>query len=279
MRVLVAGAAGQLGRAVVRRFSGFADVSAMTRQDLDITVESDVLRVVADRAPDVIVNCSAYNAVDQAEEQPVEALEANAFGVLSLARAARQAGATLVHYGTDFVFDGRADHPYTESDTPAPSSHYGRSKLLGEWFAAEVPDHYVLRVESLFGGERAKSSVDRILDGMRRGEVVRVFADRTVTPSYVEDVADATIRLLERRPERGVYHCVNSGITTWAGIAEEAARLLGSHAAIERVSADSVPMRAKRPKYCALSNEKLRLAGIAMPPWTDGLARYVAQLG
>jgi dTDP-4-dehydrorhamnose reductase len=278
MRVLVAGAAGQLGRAVVRRFARFADVSAMTRADLDITVERDVLRVAADHAPDVIVNCSAYNAVDNAEDQPVEALDANAFGVLSLARAARSAGATLVHYGTDFVFDGRADQPYTESDTPAPSSNYGLSKLLGEWFAAETPDHYVLRVESLFGGERAKSSVDRILDGMRRGEVVRVFADRTVTPSYVEDVAEATIRLLELRPEPGVYHCVNSGITTWAGIAEEAARLLGRDATIERVSADSVRMRAKRPKYCALSNEKLRLAGVTMPPWTDGLARYLAQL-
>ena len=160
MRVLVAGAGGQLGRAIVRRFSRFADVSAMTRAELDITVESDVLRVVAGSAPHVIVNCSAYNAVDAAEGQPVEALDANAFGVLSLARAAGRAGATLVHYGTDFVFDGRAREPYTESDTPAPSSNYGLSKLLGEWFAAEAPDHYVLRVESLFGGERAKSSVD-----------------------------------------------------------------------------------------------------------------------
>nr|MBA2258699.1 sugar nucleotide-binding protein [Acidobacteriota bacterium] len=165
--------------------------------------------------------------------------------------------------------------PYRETDVPRPAGNYGLSKLLGEWFAADAPAHYVLRVESLFGGERAKSSIDRILDAIRRQEVVRVFADRTVTPSYVEDVANATMRVVELRPPHGVYHCVNSGVTTWDVIAEEAARLLGRPALLDRVSADSVPMRARRPKYCALSNEKLRRAGIQMPPWHEALARYI----
>lgn len=275
MRVLVTGAAGQLGREVVTRFSAFADVRAMTRQDLDISAEADVLRTTRAFSPDIIVNCSAYNAVDQAEDDPAQALEANAFGVLSLARAARASGAMLIHYGTDFVFDGNATSPYRETDAPLPTSNYGLSKLLGEWFAADAPVHYVLRVESLFGGERAKSSVDRILDGIRRDEVVRVFVDRTVTPSYVEDVAEATVRLIETRPPCGLYHCVNSGTTTWLWIAEEAARLMRREASIERVNVDSVKLRAKRPKYCALSNEKLRLAGIEMPTWQDALARYV----
>jgi dTDP-4-dehydrorhamnose reductase len=277
MRVLVTGAAGQLGREIVRRFSPIASVSAMTRQDLDIASEDDVLRVSRELSPDVIINCSAYTAVDQAEDDPVPALDANAFGVLALARAARQTGATLIHYGTDFVFDGRATTPYSETDPPVPSSNYGLSKLLGEWFAADAPRHYVLRVESLFGGERAKSSVDRILDGIRRGDPVRVFADRTVTPSYVEDVADATLRLIETSPACGLYHCVNSGTTTWLGIAEEAARLMQREAAIESVSVDSVKLRAPRPKYCALSNEKLRAAGIDMPTWQDALARYITR--
>ncbi|MDQ3349804.1 MAG: dTDP-4-dehydrorhamnose reductase [Acidobacteriota bacterium] len=275
MRVLVTGAAGQLGRAIVRRFSASASVTALTRQDLDIVVEADVSRVMTAVLPDVVVNCSAYNAVDQAEDDPSEALAANAFGVLALAGAARDCGAILVHYGTDFVFDGSADAPYSEVDAPNPASNYGLSKLLGEWFAADAPAHYVLRVESLFGGERAKSSIDRILDGIRRDEVVRVFADRTVTPSYVEDVAAATMRMVETRAPYGVYHCVNSGVTTWDAIAEEAARLLGRETLLERVSADSVPMRARRPKYCALSNEKLWRAGIGMPPWHEALARYI----
>jgi dTDP-4-dehydrorhamnose reductase len=277
MRVLVTGAAGQLGSAIVRCFATSSTVTAMTRGDLDITVEADVMRAARDVAPQVILNCSAYNAVDQAEDDPAQALEANAFGVLALARAARETGAVLVHFGTDFVFNGETATPYRETDTPRPVSHYGLSKLLGEWFAEDAPDHYVLRVESLFGGENAKSSVDRILDGIRRGETVRVFVDRTVTPSYVDDVATATMRLIDARPACGVYHCVNSGVTTWLGIAEEAARLMRLEASIDRVGADAVKLRARRPKYCALSNEKLRLAGVEMPSWQDALARYIAR--
>jgi len=275
MRVLVTGAAGQLGGAIVRCFTPSSTVIGMTRQDLDITVEADVMRAARDVSPQVIVNCSACTAVDQAEDDPVEALEANAFGVLALARAARESRAVLIHFGTDFVFNGEAAAPYRETDAPRPRSNYGVSKLLGEWFAADAPSHYVLRVESLFGGERAKSSVDRILDGIRRGETVRVFVDRTVTPSYVDDVAAAARRLVDVRPECGLYHCVNSGVTTWLGIAEEAARLMRREASLERVSVDAVKLRARRPKYCALSNEKLRLAGIEMPTWQEALARHI----
>ena len=172
MRVLITGVAGQLGRAMARRLSSSATVVPFTRQELDVTRDADVLRIVLSSRPDVIVNCTAYNAVDDAEEHAVEALEVNAFAVLALARAARACGAVFVHYGTDFVFDGRSDRPYLETDAPAPQNHYGLSKLLGEWLAADAPEHYVLRVESLFGGERAKSSVDRILDALRSGGTV-----------------------------------------------------------------------------------------------------------
>jgi len=201
-------------------------VIPLTRDALDITRDAEVLQAVRAARPDVIVNCSAYNHVDLAEEQTAEALNVNAFGVLALARAAREVSAILVHYSTDFVFDGEIDRPYLESDPAVPQSNYGRSKLLGEWFAADAPLHYVLRVESLFGGRPAKSSIDRILDAIRQGQPARVFTDRTVTPSYVVDVADATMKMIQSRPAPGLYHCVNSGPTTWVGVAEEAARLL-----------------------------------------------------
>jgi dTDP-4-dehydrorhamnose reductase len=275
MRVFVTGAAGQLGRAVVDRMAAAGTPIPVTRQQLDITHEGDVLRAVRDARPDAIVNCAAYNHVDAAEDAADEALRVNGFAVLALARAARETGAVFVHFGSDFVFDGLASRPYTEEDAPQPQSTYGASKLLGDWFAADAPSHYVLRVESLFGGAPAKSSVDRIVDGLRRGERVRVFTDRTVTPSYVADVADATMHLLAARPPSGLYHCVNSGVTTWLGIAEEAARLLGCEPAFEPVSVETVRMRASRPRYCALSNEKLRRAGIEMAPWQDALRRHI----
>ena len=276
MHVMVTGAAGQLGGAIVQRFGGEHDVVPLTRADLDVTRDADVARTAAAERPDVIINCTAYNDVDGAEDHAPEAFEGNAFAVLALARAARDVGAVLVHYGTDFVFDGLADAPYTEADTPRPASVYGLSKLLGEWFAADATDHYVLRVESLFGGPRAKSSVDRIIDAIEQDQPVRVFSDRTVTPSYVNDVADATARLLHLRPPAGLYHCVNSGSTTWLGLAEEVERMLARKADLQPVSAASIAMRAKRPLYCALSNTKLRDAGVAMPSWQDALRRYIA---
>jgi dTDP-4-dehydrorhamnose reductase len=263
---------------MVDRLSAAGVVCAMTRSELDITRDAEVARVFRDTRPDVVVNCSAYNHVDQAEDRASQALDVNAFGVLTLARAARATGAVLVHYSTDFVFDGETSRPYTESDPPSPQSNYGRSKLLGEWFAADAPSHYVLRVESLFGGRLAKSSIDRILDAIRQGHPARVFVDRTVTPSYVVDVAEATVKILQSRPAPGLYHCVNSGTTTWLGVAEEAARLLSLRPRLVPVEMASIPFPAKRPRYCALSNEKLREAGIHMPDWRNALARYVRLL-
>ena len=141
---------------------------AYRRAELDISdFDAVMARVLADR-PDVIINCAAYNNVDRAEDEPDKALNANAFAVRVLARAAQETGATLVHYSTDFVFDGHTDRPYIEEDPPNPQSVYAQSKLLGEWFALEAPRAFVLRVESLFGGANAKSSIDRIAQAVAR---------------------------------------------------------------------------------------------------------------
>jgi dTDP-4-dehydrorhamnose reductase len=272
---MVTGAGGQLGSTIVARMAAKCDVLAFTRSQLDIADEATVLATAAKVAPDVIINCAAYNDVDRAEDAALDAISGNALGVLSLSRAAAASGATLVHYSTDFVFDGKGEHPYREDVSPRPLGTYGASKLLGEYFALEAPSAYVLRVESLFGGQAAKSSIDRILTAIQAREPVRVFADRTVTPSYVEDVTTATEALLEREAPAGLYHCVNTGVTTWLGVATEAARLLDRDAEIIPVNSDSVKLRARRPRYCALSNQKLLHAGVPMPAWQDALARHI----
>jgi dTDP-4-dehydrorhamnose reductase len=275
MRALVTGAAGQLGAAIARMFADRGEVIPLTHADLDIADADAVRRAVEAAYPDVIVNCAAYNDVDGAEDDALAALSANAIGVLALARAATAHGATFIHYGTDFVFDGTVDRPYTEDDEPKPQSVYAASNRLGEWFAADARSHYVLRVESLFGGPRRRSTVDRIADAIRESKAARVFVDRSVSPSYVEDVAAATDRLLARRPPYGVYHCVNSGRTTWYELAKKIAELLDRPAELIPVSVADVPLRASRPQYAALSNRKLRDAGIEMPPWEDALERYL----
>jgi dTDP-4-dehydrorhamnose reductase len=283
MRVAVVGAGGQLGAAIVHEFGRDADVIPLTRATADLT-NADALTAALERArPDVIVNCAAYNAVDAAEDHPVEAMQVNSMAVRTLARAAGTLGATLVHYGSDFVFDGSAARPYTETDPPNPRSAYAASKLLGDWFALDAPRSYVLRVESLYGctpgGPRPKGTVPALLENLRAGHPVTVFYDRTVSPTYIPDAARATRALLEQSAPGGLYHCVNSGCCTWREFAEEAARLLGVRPELNAVRMRDVPMRASRPQYCALSNQKLAAAGIAMPTWQDALQRHVQALG
>ena len=280
LRVMVIGAAGRLGAAVVEAFSG-AVVTSHTRATLDVTKPDAVARAVEAASPNVIVNCVAFNHVDLAEDQPDEALAVNAFAVRSLARAAETHAATLVHYSTDFVFDGTASKPYTEDDPPSPRSVYATSKLLGEWFALDAAGAYVLRVESLFGrapdGPPAKGSVAAIVAALAEGRTARVFEDRTVTPTSVADAARATRELLERRAAPGLYHCVNSGLCTWLEVAREAARQLGVTPTLEIVRQSDVVLRAARPQYCALSNARLARAGIVMPSWQEALGRYLRQ--
>ncbi len=274
--VLVTGAAGQLGEAMGASLAPKHEVVSLKRTDLDLTNESATAATVAAICPDVIVNCAAYTDVDGAETNPSAAFGINAWAVRALARAASDVNAALVHFSTDFVFDGTTDRPYREDDQPNPRSTYAISKLLGEWFAADAPAWYVLRVESLFGGPRARSSIDRMLQSIQADREVRSFVDRTVSPSYVDDVVRATMKLIETKAAPGLYHCVNSGWTTWSGLARELAAIVQKPAAsIVDVRMSDANLVAQRPKFAALSNDKLTLAGIEMPTWQSALRRYV----
>ena len=284
MRVAVVGGGGQLGAAIVHEFitAGGHEVRAFTHAQLDTTDDAAVVAALDAARPDVIINGSAFNAVDAAEDRCVEALHVNAFAVRTLARAAERLNATFVHYGSDFVFDGTTTQPYSEEERPSPRSVYGASKMLGDWFALDAPRSYVLRVESLFGrapnGPKSKGSVATILNGLLSGSAPRVFVDRTVSPTYLPDAAHATRRLLEGRAAPGLYHCVSSGHCTWFEFARELAKQLGIEPKLTPVKVADVQLRAQRPQYCALSNEKLRQAGVDMPTWQDALCRFAASL-
>jgi dTDP-4-dehydrorhamnose reductase len=280
MRVMVTGAGGLLGAAVCRAFAPHVDLHAFDRARLELTDATAVGAAVSAVAPDLVINCAAFNDVDGAEDRAPEALAVNAFAVLSLARAAHRAGARLVHYSTDFVFDGLASEPYTEEDPPRPQSTYGASKLLGDWFALEESRAWVLRVESLFGDPRSsggrRGSLGTLVDKIKSGAEVPVFVDRTVSPACTVDVARATRELVAADAPPGIYNCVNSGFGTWADVAAEAARLLGVPLHMRPLTLETAGLKARRPRFCALSNEKLARAGVRMPDWRDALARYVA---
>jgi dTDP-4-dehydrorhamnose reductase len=282
MRALVTGAGGLLAAAVIREFEAAgAAVVRFDRATLDLTDQERVRRTVGEAGAELVINCAAYNDVDGAEGNATGVLAVNAFAVRTLARVTSEAGAGLVHYSTDFVFDGEQTRPYIEDDPPNPRSAYAASKLLGEWFALEYPGAYVLRVASLFGepgeGGSRLGSLNGILTKIENRETVPVFVDRTITPSYTTDIARATRELVTGSLAPGLYHCVNFGAASWADIAAEAASLLGLPLRMMPITLDSVSLRAKRPKYSALSNAKLAAAGISMPTWQDALSRHLAR--
>jgi len=279
MRVMITGAAGLLGAAITSELSSTAEVRAFDHTALDITDAGQVSATVAAVAPDAIVNCAAYNGVDAAEDDAPGALSVNTFGVLALARAAAARGAVFVHYSSGFVFDGESARPYVEEDTAAPKSVYGASKLLGDWFALDLPSAYVLRIESVFGpSTRKRGSLVTIVSRIRAGEPVPVFVDRTVSPTYTADVAAATHALLIRRPPFGLYHCVNAGSASWDEVAKTAAEMLGLPFQLTPITLETAGLRARRPRCSALSPAKLAAVGIEMPTWRDALARYLATL-
>jgi dTDP-4-dehydrorhamnose reductase len=276
VKVLVTGARGQLAGALIEAYTDSAQVLAYSHDELDITDFDAVMARVEHVRPDIVFNCASFNHVDRAEEDAERALNVNAFGVRNLARAAQASHAVLVQYSSDFVFDGTTTRPYGEEDIPNPQSVYAQSKLLGEWFALEAPRAFVLRVESLFGGVNAKSSVDRIVDAIRSGQEARVFKDRTVSPSYVVDVAAAS-KAVVARGAPGLYHCVGTGSGTWHDLAREIARIIGNgtEAFIVPISVADVSLKALRPQFSALANDKLARI-VDMPTWQDALRRYLS---
>jgi len=286
-RVVVTGAAGQLGTAIVNLFSAHADVVALTRRELDLADTAAIERRLAVDRPDVVINCAAFNDVDGAEDRPDAAYAVNRDAVRMLANVASECGATLVHYSSDFVFNSDSREPHSEDLRPAPRGVYASSKLLGEWFATALAPgnggsrsrRYVLRVESLFGSPAGwtgrRGTLDHIVDGLQQGREVKVFTDRIVSPSYSTDIAAATKHLIDSGAAPGLYHCVNDGHANWHDVAAEAARILDVPARLVPITVDQLTLRVPRPRYCALSTKKLAAAGFAMPTWQDALRRWL----
>jgi dTDP-4-dehydrorhamnose reductase len=279
LRILVAGAGGRLGASMAADLARAGhDVSATKSTELNICDAQQVNDHVSLFRPDVIVNCTGYNAVDAAESNQAAAQAVNGSGPALLAAVASSRGSILVHFSTDFVFDGQASEPYTEDAATNPLSVYGATKLEGERAVGQIAEHYILRVESLFGGvpvNGQRATIDWLIDRLSDGASVPVVVDRTVTPSYVADVATATRAIIEGSAPFGTYHCVNSGCTTWYGLALEIARQLGVEERITPVRAADLRTVATRPQFCALSNEKLRKTGCAMPTWQSAVSRHL----
>ncbi|GBC80084.1 hypothetical protein EG19_02510 [Thermoanaerobaculum aquaticum] len=274
MRVLITGARGQLGRALVDLGRGQGwQLWAYDLPEFDLTDVGAVQEAVRTAQPEVIFNAAAFTAVDRAEEEPEAAFAVNARAVATLASVADEVGALLVHLSTDYVFDGQNSRPYREDDPPNPLSVYGRSKLEGEKAAARASKHLIVRTSWLFG--RGWNFVEAIrkqlLGGARQ---LRVVADQFGRPTYAEDLAEALVRLVNAGAY-GLFHVANTGETNWAGFAREIAAQLGFSVPVVDISTEEAGRPAPRPRYSVLDTAKFDSLGQPLPPWQEALARYL----
>jgi dTDP-4-dehydrorhamnose reductase len=257
------------------------DAVACTRIEADLARPETLHAAVRRSQPDVVFNCGAYNAVDQAESDPAGVFAVNALGVRELALACRAAGATLVHYSTNYVFgqDESRRVPYEATDLPGPVSAYGISKLAGEHFArALCPDHLVIRTCGLFGFLDRPSApwnfIEKLLARARRGERLRVVNDQVCTPTPVDDLAQASLELW-RAGARGLVHFTAQGACTWHEFACAALRLAKVDAHVEAVTSDAFAAPAQRPRYSVMACGSYDALGLTpRTTWQTGLERY-----
>jgi dTDP-4-dehydrorhamnose reductase len=271
MKLLVTGANGMLGHRVAdaARERGH-DVHATDLPDLDLLDSRAVRRAIDDTRPDAVVNCAAYTLVDRAEEEEELATRINRDTARNLARAAPY----LVHVSTDYVFDGTATTPYTESSATNPVNAYGRGKLAGELAVRERGDHHaIVRTAWLFGAG-GKNFVDTMLRLGEERDEVGVVADQHGSPTWTGHLAPALVDLAERRGH-GVFHATGGGACTWFELAVEAMRLAGLDCRVNALTTDEYPTPAPRPAFSVLETE--RADGLQLPPWQDGVAGHLKE--
>ncbi len=287
MRILLFGADGQLGGYLRESLSGLGEVAALDKHDLDLTDLASLDERIRAERPRVIINAAAYTAVDKAETEPVLAHVLNAAVPAAMAEAAKECGALLAHYSTDYVFDGTARAPYDEDAPTAPLGVYGRTKLAGEQAVrASGCEHLILRTAWLYSN-RGQNFLKTMLRLSAERPELRVVADQYGCPTYARPVAEATGAMLGRLLKgeagptaHGTYHLVCGGQTSWHGFTEKIMQLAGRDVRVTPITTADFPTPARRPAWSVLSGEKLaRVFGLRLPSWEEALRRCLADGG
>jgi dTDP-4-dehydrorhamnose reductase len=301
IRVLLTGARGQLGTDMARELEGRADVVAHDRSTLDLAKPAQIVARVREARPAVIVNAAAYTAVDRAESDAEAAHAVNAVAPGILAEEAKRLGALLIHYSTDYVFDGSKAAPYVEADATAPLGVYGRTKLAGEQAVAAAGAHHAILRTSWVYAPHGKNFMLTMLRVAATQKELRVVDDQRGAPTSSRQLARATLDLLAQgdrsrpiapgdldrvREASGIYHATAQGDVTWYGFAQEIfaawARRPGNFFVMPRVLAITTaeyPTPARRPANSVLSSAKLeRTFGVRLPPWREGLEEALSAL-
>jgi dTDP-4-dehydrorhamnose reductase len=294
LRILLTGRDGQVGRELSRSLAKLGEVTATGRDEMDLTSDYAIGDVVHEVRPQLIVNAAAYTAVDKAESEPDFAHRINAEAVETLAKAAKSVGAAVIHYSTDYVFDGSKEAPYVESDRAHPLSVYGKSKLDGEKaLAAGGIPYVILRTSWVYGGEGKNFLLTILRLAMERPEL-HVVNDQVGAPTWSRDIAKATASIADQwqrenfsTAKSGVYHMTAAGKTSWFGFAEEAVRLRALSAAgqgtkfarLVPIPSSDYPTPAERPKNSRLDCGRLaREFNCSLPEWKTSTAAVMRAL-
>lgn len=281
-KVAIFGASGQLGTELSRVFQERgSEVLRLPRTQVDITDPAQVEQALVPFDPDIVVNSAAYNMVDVAEKEPQAAYAVNALAVRNIAVVCRQLDAQFIHYSTDYVFDGTADRPYSETDMPHPLGAYGVSKLAGEFYAqAYLESPLIIRTSGVFGPGGLATARGNFIETMLRlagrGQTIRVVQDHVASPAYAPALAERTAQLAERGLT-GLFHIGGGAAITWFDFA----RLIFQHAGLEPELRPATEREyrtpARRPRYSVLSNAKMEAAGAEpMPEIEDAIRDYLA---
>jgi len=274
MKILILGCRGMLGFDLLKAFSDH-DPIGLDKEELDITDQKAVAKELKKIKPDFVLNAAAYTAVDDCESSSGLAMQINGDAVGHIADACAQAGATIVHFSTDYVFDGQNPDGYAEDDRTSPLNAYGQTKIRGEFLLKEATNrHYLIRSAWLFG-RNGKNFVDTMLDLAQKKQPIRVVDDQVGSPTYSADLAQAVRKLVESESPFGTYHLTNSGFTSWYGFAKEIFSVAKLDVPLQAVRTADFPRAARRPAVSVLRNTKAP----ALRPWQVALADYLTTKG
>ncbi|OIN43438.1 dTDP-4-dehydrorhamnose reductase [Pseudomonas azotoformans] len=287
MKTLITGQHGQVSRELQQRLQGLGELIVLGRDQLDLANAEQIRQQVRAHRPSLIINAAAHTAVDQAESEPDAAFAINAIAPGILAEEAKALGIPLIHYSTDYVFDGSKPAPYTEADTPNPLGVYGQSKLAGEQAIAAVGGEYLILRTSWVYSNHGKNFLLTMQRLLQEKPQMRIVADQIGAPTWAGSIADSTLALIERwqagkAGEWGVYHLTAEGETSWFGFAEaigEHLRKQGKACAdLEAIPSSAYPTPAQRPLNSRLDCSRLQQQWhVSQPHWQDALRECLAQ--
>lgn len=285
MKLLLLGKNGQLGSEIHKQsLERGLSISAFGREKLDITNFEQVKDAISSLSPEIIINCSAYHVVPECETYPEKAFLVNCLAIKNLAEACVAKNIRLVTYSTDYVFDGLKGSPYEENDRPNPLQMYGLSKYAGEIIALNYhTESIVIRTCGVYGGHEGSRSkkgnfVLNILEQAKTKGSIEVSSEQIVNPTYSVDLAAATLALLEKDPQHGIYHVANEGYYSWAEFAQKIIEMKGLQTRIIPIDMKGMVGSLRRPLFSALENRKAKELGVELSSIDDALKHYLAIL-